>query len=119
VDHAGNVYICEDNNHRILRVDATGIITTVAGNGTAGFSGDNGAATSTQINNPRQIAVDSSLSIQPVAAIHRCQHGIPGAIGGGSSGDPRLAAARSDCEFPNSFRISCQSTRKRYRRTEP
>jgi len=46
VDHAGNLYIADQGNDRIRRVDgATGIITTLAGDGTEGFSGDGGPAT--------------------------------------------------------------------------
>jgi hypothetical protein len=60
VDGAGNLFIADDNN-RIRRVDAaTGIISTVAGNGTAGFSGDDGPATAAQLNSPRGIAVDAA-----------------------------------------------------------
>src|SRR5271169_3275383 len=47
VDGAGNIYITDTWNNRIRMVNAsTGLITTVAGNGTSGFSGDNSAATS-------------------------------------------------------------------------
>src|SRR5439155_8419832 len=53
VDQAENVFITDHNDSRIRRVDAaTGIITTVAGNGTAGFSGDGGPATAAQITDP-------------------------------------------------------------------
>lgn len=46
IDHSGNLYILDSNNNRIRKVDAkTGVITTYAGNGTAGYSGDGGAAT--------------------------------------------------------------------------
>ncbi len=52
-DAAGNMYISDDYNNVIRKVNKlTGIITTVAGNGTAGFSGDNGQATSAKINDP-------------------------------------------------------------------
>jgi len=46
VDSAGNLYIADTNNNRIRMVAAsTGIISALAGNGTAGYSGDGGAAT--------------------------------------------------------------------------
>ena len=61
VDGLGNVFISDTGNHRIREVSAaTGIITTVAGTGTGGYSGDNGAATSAEIANPRGIAVDAT-----------------------------------------------------------
>ena len=59
VDSAGNLYIADSGNNRIRKV-ANGIITTVAGNGTPGFSGDNGPATSAQLNGPAGVAVDSA-----------------------------------------------------------
>src|ERR1035437_10180841 len=59
VDASGNIYIADGNNQRIRKVDAiTGIITTVAGNGIAGYSGDGVLATNTQLNNPSYVAVD-------------------------------------------------------------
>ncbi len=49
------------NNHRVRKVTvSTGIITTIAGTGTAGYSGDNGAATSAKLYFPSGIAVDTS-----------------------------------------------------------
>ena len=60
VDGAGNLYIADTSNHRIRKVDATGVITTVAGTGTAGFSGDGGAAASAQLSNPYRVALDSA-----------------------------------------------------------
>jgi YVTN family beta-propeller protein len=60
VDGAGNLYIA-DTNDRIRRVDAaTGIITTVAGSGIPGFSGDNGPATAAQLDGPRGVALDAA-----------------------------------------------------------
>ncbi|HXN22335.1 MAG TPA: hypothetical protein VOA41_06285 [Candidatus Dormibacteraeota bacterium] len=61
VDTARNLYIADFRNHRIRRVDAaTGIITTVAGNGAQSFSGDGGPATSASLNGPQGVAVDGS-----------------------------------------------------------
>jgi len=59
VDSAGNVYIADSGNSRIRKATAE-VITTVAGNGTNGFSGDGGPATSAQLNGPLGIAVDSA-----------------------------------------------------------
>lgn len=56
VDGSGNLYISEEANHRIRKVDASGTITTIAGTGVAGFSGDTGAATAAQICSPRGLA---------------------------------------------------------------
>ena len=54
-----NLYIADGNNHRIRMVDlATNIITTVAGTGTAGFSGDGGPATAARLDKPQRIDVD-------------------------------------------------------------
>ena len=60
VDSADNVYIVDPPTNRVLRVDAsTGILTLVAGNGTAGSTGDNGPATLASLNAPRGVALDS------------------------------------------------------------
>jgi trimeric autotransporter adhesin len=64
VDSAGNLYITDDYSNRVRKVTAaSGIITTVAGNGTAGYSGDNGPATEAELNEPTAIAVDSAGDI--------------------------------------------------------
>jgi sugar lactone lactonase YvrE len=61
VDNAGNIYISDTENNRVRKVDSrTGIITTVAGNGLAGFSGDGGRATEASLQVPEGIAVDSA-----------------------------------------------------------
>src|SRR6185295_10951942 len=51
-DAAGNVYIADFMNHRIRKVDTSGIITTFAGTGVPGFAGDAGPATAAQLNFP-------------------------------------------------------------------
>ncbi|MBI2889796.1 MAG: hypothetical protein HYY13_03320 [Nitrospirae bacterium] len=60
LDTAGNIYIADRANHRVRKVTTAGTISTVAGNGTAGFSGDNGAATLANLNTPSGVALDSS-----------------------------------------------------------
>lgn len=60
VDGSGNLYIADASNGRIRKVDASGNISTVAGNGTQGFAGDGGAATSAQFNTPMSAVSDGS-----------------------------------------------------------
>jgi adhesin/invasin len=64
VDQAGNLLIADHNNHRIRRVDVqTGMITTVAGTGVAGFNGDNQPATAALLSEPFSVAVDQAGSL--------------------------------------------------------
>ncbi|MBK9285680.1 MAG: T9SS type A sorting domain-containing protein [Sphingobacteriaceae bacterium] len=60
VDVAGNVYIADQNNHRVRKVNLSGIITTYVGTGVAGFSGDGGIATNAKLNFPYSLAFDLS-----------------------------------------------------------
>jgi serine/threonine protein kinase, bacterial len=62
-DKNGNLYIADRNNNRIRKVDSRGTITTIAGTGTAGFSGDGGPATQAQLNLPSGIALDGKGNI--------------------------------------------------------
>ena len=62
VDSAGAIYIA-DGLADVIRKVSGGVITTVAGNGKGGFSGDNGPATSAQLNNPHGIAVDAAFNL--------------------------------------------------------
>ncbi|MGA2716586.1 MAG: hypothetical protein ABSG41_26120, partial [Bryobacteraceae bacterium] len=59
VDSTGSIYFADQGNTRIRKISASGIITTVAGNGTQGFSGDNGPATNAQLSGPYWVAVDA------------------------------------------------------------
>lgn len=64
LDEDGNIYIADAGNKRVRRVDAiTGIIETVAGNGTTGFSGDGGPASEASIRFPSSIFLDKSGNI--------------------------------------------------------
>ncbi|MEP6714464.1 MAG: hypothetical protein ABJC09_02755 [Terriglobia bacterium] len=63
VDGGGNLYIAEWINNRIRKVTPAGIITTIAGNGTQGYSGDGNQAASAQLNNPWGVAVDSGGNV--------------------------------------------------------
>ena len=57
-DLAGNVYLADGGNFRIRKVDPQGVITTVAGNGVTGYSGDGGAATAASIGAANGLATD-------------------------------------------------------------
>ena len=59
VDRAGNLYVADGYNNRVHRVDANGVVASVAGNGVFGYSGDGGAATEASIG-PTDVAVDSA-----------------------------------------------------------
>jgi len=64
VDSFGNIFICDAGNNVVRKVMAsTGIISTIAGNGIAGFSGDGGIATNAKLNQPGGIYVDSNENI--------------------------------------------------------
>src|SRR6185437_14740972 len=68
-DVAGNMYFTDSGNQRVRRIDAsTGIIRTIAGNGTAGYTGDNGQATSATLSNPTGVAVDSQGQVYIISS---------------------------------------------------
>ena len=103
-DASGNLYVTDQANQRIRRIDTNGIITTVAGNGVAAFAGDLGDAKSASLNSPGEIAIDplsnlfiadtSNQVIREVTAAGVIStvagiHGIPGI--GGDNGPPTAA----------------------------
>jgi TonB family protein len=63
VDSGGNIYVADAGNNRIRKIDTNGRIHTIAGNGTAGFGGDDGPATSALLKNPAGVAVDAAGNI--------------------------------------------------------
>jgi hypothetical protein len=58
IDGSGNLYIADSSNHRVRRVSSNGTITTVAGNGVQGYSGNGGSATSASLRFPLGISLD-------------------------------------------------------------
>jgi hypothetical protein len=63
VDGSGNVYIADEGNNRVRKVDTNGVIRTVAGDGTGDYSGDGGAATNASLNSPSGVAVDTTGNV--------------------------------------------------------
>jgi uncharacterized protein (TIGR03437 family) len=62
-DNAGNLFVADTSNNRIRQINQAGVITTVAGNGAHGYSGDGGPATSAELNQPSGVAVDNAGSL--------------------------------------------------------
>lgn len=63
IDDSGNIYIADTDNHLIRRVDASGMISTVAGTGEAGYSGDGRSATEAQLDEPHAVAIDPAGNV--------------------------------------------------------
>jgi sugar lactone lactonase YvrE len=109
-DGSGNLYLSDCDNQRVRKVDAHGAITTLAGTGTAGFSGDGGPAASARLNFPYGLAVDSAGNVyiadlgnnrvrrvSPDGTISTLAGtGAPGSLGdGGPAVNAQLAAPRN------------------------
>ena len=81
-DSAGNLFFSDTFNHRIRRVDVrTGVITTIAGNGEAGYAGDSGPAVRASLNEPYGIAIDRSGNIFVADRLNRRVRRIDAANG--------------------------------------
>jgi sugar lactone lactonase YvrE len=115
VDADRNVYIADTNNHRIRKVAASdGTITTVAGTGSPGFSGDGSLATAAQLSAPTGIAVDADRNvyiadrinhrIRKVAAISGIISTVAGTTSGGFWGDGSLATA-AKLQYPSGVAV--------------
>jgi uncharacterized protein (TIGR03437 family) len=105
IDAAGNLYVADTQDNRVRKVSANGIISTVAGNGTIGFSGDNGPAVGAQLSYPNAVAVDGSGNLFIADAVNNrirkvAPNGIITTVAGsvrccGSAGDGGPATAAS------------------------
>lgn len=63
IDAAGNLYVAEVDNNRVRKISTSGIISTIAGTGKAGFNGDGIAGTSAQLNSPHGVGVDAAGNV--------------------------------------------------------
>ncbi|MFC5404806.1 cadherin-like beta sandwich domain-containing protein [Cohnella soli] len=109
VDPDGNVYIADTQDNRIRKVDTSGIISTIAGNGSYGYSGDNGLSTSSQVSMPYRVATDSVGNLYIVDAnnfrirkIDKSTGIITTVVGTGNrgSGGDGGAATSAEVDFP-------------------
>ena len=112
-DRQGNLFLSEARNHTVRRIDQnTGVITTVAGTGEAGYSGDGGPATQARINEPYSLTVDQNGDIYIVdrlsAAVRKVAAatgiittvagtGEPGYSGDGGQGNQAQFKEPNDC----------------------
>lgn len=107
-DRDGNLYIADTGNHGIRKVDAAGIISTIAGVGRAGFSGDDGPAAAAALNTPMDVKVDSKGVVFVADTLnHRIRRiGTDGIIttiagtGEEGRGEDLMPAAESALSFP-------------------
>ncbi|MFD8695475.1 NHL repeat-containing protein [Kitasatospora purpeofusca] len=118
VDRIGNLYIADRSNQRVRKVGPDGTITTVAGSGTHGFSGDGGPATRARLNFPHSIAVDGAGNLFIADDYnHRLRKVGPdgtittvagdGTEGYGGDGGP---ATRAGLNFPHGIAIDAAGT---------
>ncbi len=114
VDASGSVYITNPFEHRIRKI-SNGVITTVAGNGAGGFSGDNGPATNASLNVPFGVAVDTSGNLYIADTgnqrIRKVSNGVIATVAGngaqGFSGDSGPATSAS---LDNPFGVAFDTT---------
>jgi sugar lactone lactonase YvrE len=113
VDAPGNLFIADTENQRIRKVGTNGIITTVAGNGRVGYSGDGGPATNAELSWPAGVAVDASGNVffaeQDNNVIRKVEtdgiittvagNGTPGYFGDGG------AAANAELNYPTGVTV--------------
>jgi sugar lactone lactonase YvrE len=106
LDSLGNLYVADTNNHRIRKVDTNGIITTFAGNGSSGYSGDGGPATQAMLNHPNGVAVDTSGNLYIADYSNHCIRKVDstgrittiagnGVLGYGGDGGPAIQTSLS------------------------
>jgi len=114
-DTAGNIYIADSGNNVVREIaGVTGIISTIAGTGTVGYSGDGGPATSAQLNFPTSVAVDAAGDVfiadygnQAVREISAQSGTISTVAGNGTPGyaGDGAAATTAELNYPSSISL--------------
>jgi sugar lactone lactonase YvrE len=106
LDAEGNIFLADTRNHRIRRIGTDGMVTTIAGDGTAGFAGDGGPATDAQLNNPVDVEFGGDGTLYIADTFNSCIRAI------GTDGNIRTVAGtctergfRGDGEAPDLGRL--------------
>jgi DNA-binding beta-propeller fold protein YncE len=103
IDSTGQIYIADRNNHAIRKIQTNGIIVTVAGNGSPGYSGDGGEAIDAMLNYPTDLSVDKEGNLYIADCLNSCIRRIDvdghietiagnGTAGYAGDGEPAAAA---------------------------
>ena len=119
LDAAGNMYVADYNNHRIRKINAaTNIITTIAGTGTAGFSGDGGPAINAALNNPADLCIDAAgniyltdnqnFRVRKIEAATGIITTVAG-NGGGSYAGETVLAINAGIHYPNGLAVDASN----------
>ncbi|HXB11739.1 MAG TPA: T9SS type A sorting domain-containing protein [Bacteroidia bacterium] len=122
VDKAGNVYIADGSNYCIRKITvSTGIITTITGNGTSGFTGDGGPATAAEISTPAGVAVDDSGNVylsdcnnQRVRKISKATGFINTVAGNGTIGYSGDGGSATAAEFAYPYGLNVDASGNLY-----
>ena len=116
VDAAGNVYLADQNNNVVRKVDTNGVITTFAGTGTAGYSGDGGQAAQAELSGPLGVCVAPSgdIYVNDYGNLRVREISTSGIIttvaGNGSTGDSGDGGPATAAEFVIPIRCAVDSS---------
>ncbi len=120
VDASGNLYFADNGNNRVRKVSTSGIITTVAGNGTGGYGGDGGAATAAQLWGPVGVALDSSGNLYIAEALNNVIRKVNASgiittvVGNGTGGYSGDGSAAASAQLSEPYSIALDSAGNLY-----
>lgn len=113
-DSAGNIFVADAENNRIRRISPAGVITTIAGTGSAGYGGDGGPATAARLNTPHGVDVDAAGNVYVAdSANHRVRRISPSGVittvagtGGTSFNGDGIPATQASLAYPKGVAVA-------------